>query len=181
MRKLAVEELGRLSIQAYRQAPKYPLHLALDDVRSRYNVGSLLRSADAFRVEKVLLGGYTPVPPHPEIYRAALGAEESVAWERIPHLAAHLKNLREKGFAIIALEQTDESQNLMRFDWPPPPWVLVVGHEIRGLSEEVLAVCTHAVEIPQYGTKHSLNVAVAGGIALYEAVRALEHQGFRIA
>jgi len=181
MRKLAVEELGRLSIQAYRQAPKYPLHLALDDVRSRYNVGSLLRSADAFRVERVYLGGFTPAPPHPEIYRAALGAEESVAWERIPNLAAHFKNLQEKGFAIIALEQTDESQNLMRFDWPAPPWVIVVGHELRGLSEEVLAVCTHSVEIPQYGTKHSLNVAVAGGIALYEAVRALERQGFRIA
>lgn len=181
MRKLAVEELGRLSIEVYRQVPKYPLYLALDDVRSRYNVGSLLRSADAFRVEKVLLGGYTPAPPHPEIYRAALGAEEAVAWERSPHLAQHLLNLRERGFAIIALEQTDESQNLMTFAWPAPPWVIVVGHELRGLSEEVLAVCTHAVEIPQYGTKHSLNIAVAGGIALYEAVRALERQGFKIA
>ena len=181
MRKLAVEELGRLSIEAYRQAPKYPLYLALDDVRSRYNVGSLLRSADAFRVEKVLLGGYTPAPPHPEIYRAALGAEEAVAWERSPHLAQHLLTLRERGFAIMALEQTNESQNLMTFAWPAPPWVIVVGHELRGLSEEVLAVCTHAVEIPQYGTKHSLNVAVSGGIALYEAVRALERQGFKIA
>jgi len=181
MRKLTVEELGRLSVEAYREAPKYPIHLALDDVRSRYNVGSLLRSADAFRVERVYLGGFTPVPPHPEIHRAALGAEDSVVWESIPDLAAHLRNLREKGFAIIALEQTTESQNLFFWEWPSPPWVLVVGHEIRGLSDEVLAVCTHAVEIPQYGTKHSLNVGVAGGIILYEAVRALLRQGFRIA
>jgi len=181
MRKLTVEELGRLSVEAYRQAPKNPIHLALDDVRSRYNVGSLLRSADAFRVERVYLGGFTPVPPHPEIYRAALGAEASVAWESIPDLAAHLRKLREEGFAIIAVEQTTESQNLLFWEWPSPPWVLVVGHEIRGLSDEVLAVCTHAVEIPQYGTKHSLNVAVAGGIVLYEAVRALHRQGFRIA
>ncbi len=181
MRKLALEELGRLSVEAYRKAPKYPIHLALDDVRSRYNVGSLLRSADAFRVERVYLGGFTPAPPHPEIYRAALGAEEAVQWECIPDLAAHLQALQKNGYAVIAVEQTTASENLMTFSWPAPPWVLVVGHEVRGLSEDVLASCTHAVEIPQYGTKHSLNVAVAGGIVLYEAVRALTAQGFKIA
>jgi len=180
MRKLQVSELGRMSIEAYKAAPKWPLHLALDDVRSRYNVGSLLRTADAFRVQKVYLGGFTPAPPHPEIHRAALGAEEAVAWECIRHLSRHLEMLRAEGFAIIAVEQTTTSVGLSDFDWPAPPWVIVLGHEVRGLSEEVLTACTHAVEIPQYGTKHSLNVAVAGGIVLYQAVQALLHQGLRI-
>jgi tRNA G18 (ribose-2'-O)-methylase SpoU len=88
--------------------------------------------------------------------------------------------LRAEGFAIIAVEQTTTSVGLSDFDWPAPPWVIVLGHEVRGLSEEVLTACTHAVEIPQYGTKHSLNVAVAGGIVLYQAVQALLHQGLRI-
>ncbi|GIV25489.1 MAG: tRNA/rRNA methyltransferase [Bacteroidia bacterium] len=171
MRRLRVEELGRLSVEEYRQAPKFPFRLALDHVRSRYNVGSILRSADAFRVEKVYLGGFTPAPPHPEIHRSALGAEESVAWEKVPDLAAHLSALKAEGFTLIALEHTTESQSLWAFEWPAPPWVLVVGNELTGIQDALLALCDWAVEIPQFGTKHSLNVAVATGIALYEAAR----------
>lgn len=173
MRKLAVEELGRLSIEAYRAAPKLPLRLVLDDVRSRYNVGSLLRSADAFRVEKVYLGGFTPAPPHPEIHRSALGAEDSVAWEKVPALPPLLLQLKQEGWHLLAVEHTDQSHVLWRYPWPKKPLVLILGNELTGISEEVLAVCHEAVEIPQFGTKHSLNVAVAGGIVLYEAARVL--------
>jgi len=174
MRRLLVEELGRLSVEAYRQAPKFPLRLALDHVRSRYNVGSILRSADAFRVEKVYLGGFTPAPPHPEIHRSALGAEESVDWESVADLAGCLSDLKAQGFTLIALEHTTVSRPLWAFDWPAPPWVLVVGNELTGIQDDLLALCQWAVEIPQFGTKHSLNVAVATGIALYEAVRYLQ-------
>lgn len=173
MRRLPVEALGRLSLEEYRQAPKFPLRLALDQVRSRYNVGSILRSADAFRVEKVYLGGFTPAPPHPEIHRSALGAEESVHWESVPDLVGCLSALKAEGFTLIALEHTTVSRSLWEFEWPAPPWVLVVGNELTGIQEAVLALCEWAVEIPQFGTKHSLNVAVAAGIALYEAARYL--------
>lgn len=180
MRKLSIEELGRLSIEAFRAAKKVPIVLVLDDLRSRYNVGSLLRSADAFRIEKVYLGGFTPQPPHPEIHRAALGAEESVAWEKVPNLSPLLTYLQETGYTLIAIEQTDQSVAIWDFSWPKPPLALVLGHEVAGLSEEALTHCQYAIEIPQFGTKHSLNVAVAGSIALYEAVKALRLQGLSI-
>ncbi|GIV23292.1 MAG: TrmH family RNA methyltransferase [Bacteroidia bacterium] len=177
MRKLQVEELGRLSVEAYRTAPKLPLRLALDEVRSRYNVGSLLRSADAFRVEKVYLGGFTPAPPHPEIHRSALGAEDSVAWEKVPVLPPLLLQLKKEGWYLLAVEHTDQSHSLWQYRWPQKPLVLILGNELSGISEAVLAVCHEAIEIPQFGTKHSLNVAVAGGIVLYEAARILTGEG----
>ncbi len=177
MRKKPIEELGRLSVEAFRAAPKLPLRVALDDVRSRYNVGSLLRSCDAFRVERVYLGGFTPAPPHPEIHRSALGAEESVAWEKISNLPALLEQLREAGWRVIGAEHTDASVPLWEFTWPAGPLLIVLGNELTGISEAVLAQCEFAVEIPQFGTKHSLNVAVAGGIVLYEAVRHLKAVG----
>ncbi|MCS7296735.1 MAG: RNA methyltransferase [Bacteroidia bacterium] len=174
MRKLRPEELGRLSVEAYKNAPKFPIRLLLDNVRSRYNVGSLLRSADAFRVEKVYLGGYTPVPPHPEIYRSALGAEESVVWEAIAHPLPLLRQLKEEGWKLLALEHTDQSISLWEVEWRPPPWLLIVGNELTGIQETLLEQCDMIIEIPQFGTKHSLNVAVAGGIFLYEAARQLK-------
>ncbi|MCX7607515.1 MAG: TrmH family RNA methyltransferase [Bacteroidia bacterium] len=173
MRKLSIEELGRLSIESYKEAPKFPLWLALDNVRSRYNVGSLLRSADAFRVERVLLGGITPCPPHPEIHRSALGAENSVNWEKVAELPSILERLRSAGWHIFALEHTDESVSLWEMEWPSPPWVLILGNELSGVDEKLLPYCEKAIEIPQFGTKHSLNVAVAGGIVLHEAARQL--------
>lgn len=177
MRKKPVEALGRLSLADFRAAPKLPLRVALDEVRSRYNVGSILRSCDAFRVERVYLGGFTPAPPHPEIHRSALGAEESVTWEKTADLPVLLAQLRAEGWRIIGAEHTDESIPLWEFSWPAGPLLLVLGNELTGLSEGVLAQCEFAVEIPQFGTKHSLNVAVAAGIILYEAVRHLKGAG----
>lgn len=178
LRKLTPEELGRLSIEAYRAAPKFPVRLLLDNVRSRYNVGSLLRTADAFRVERVYLAGFTPAPPHPEIHRSALGAEESVAWESIPDAITLIDELRRADWHIISLEHTTLSISLWEMKFPPPPWLLVVGNELTGIRDELLARSEVIVEIPQFGTKHSLNVAVAGGIFLHEAIRRLRDAGF---
>ncbi|MCS6790570.1 MAG: RNA methyltransferase [Bacteroidia bacterium] len=180
MRKLQIEELGRLTLEEYRKAPRYPMRLLLDNVRSRYNVGSLLRSADAFRVERVYLGGFTPAPPHPEIHRSALGAEESVDWEKVERPLPLLQRLKKEGWQVIAVEHTDESQLTWAGEWGEPPWLFILGNELTGVQEELLAVCDRALEIPQYGTKHSLNVAVAGGIILYEAVRRLWERGYRL-
>lgn len=173
LRKLSPDELGRLSVEAYRAAPKLPLRLLLDNIRSRYNVGSLLRSADAFRVEKVYLSGYTPAPPHPEIHRSALGAEESVDWEACPDPLPLVEELRRTGWKVISLEHTTQSISLWEMEWLPPPWLLILGNELTGVQDALLAQSDMIVEIPQFGTKHSLNVAVAGGIILHEAVRRL--------
>lgn len=177
LRKLTPDELGRLSVESYRLAPKFPVRLLLDNVRSRYNVGSLLRSADAFRVERVYLGGFTPAPPHPEIHRSALGAEESVAWETVPDPVSLVETLRQRGWRILTLEHTTVSVNLWDMAFPPPPCLLIVGNELTGVREALLACSDIVVEIPQFGTKHSLNVAVAGGIFLHEVVRQLRGAG----
>ncbi|MEN3040146.1 MAG: RNA methyltransferase [Bacteroidia bacterium] len=174
LRKLAPEELGRLSLEAYRLAPKLPLRLFLDNLRSRYNVGSLLRSADAFRAEKVYLAGITPAPPHPEIHRSALGAEESVAWEKVQAEVQVVAALKEQGWTVISLEHTTHSVSIWEFTWPSPPWLLIVGNELTGVSDVLLELSDQIIEIPQFGTKHSLNVAVAGGIVLYEAAKQLK-------
>lgn len=178
LRKLTPEELGRLSIEEYRAAAKFPLRIFLDNIRSRYNVGSLLRSADAFRVERVYLGGFTPAPPHPEIHRSALGAEESVAWEVCREPLPLIEKLRKEGWIIIALEHTNQSISLWELEWPPPPWLFIVGNELTGVQEPLLELSDRVVEIPQFGTKHSLNVAVAGGIIMYEAAKKLMDVGF---
>lgn len=171
LRKLTPDELGRLSVEAYKTAPKLPLRLLLDNIRSRYNVGSLLRSADAFRIEKVYMGGYTPIPPHPEIHRSALGAEESVAWEACPDPLPLVEELRRAGWKVISLEHTTQSLSLWEIEWLSPPWLIILGNELTGIQDKLLAQSDIIVEIPQFGTKHSLNVAVAGGIILHEAVR----------
>ncbi|MCS7152412.1 MAG: RNA methyltransferase [Bacteroidia bacterium] len=178
LRKLTPEELGRLSIEEYKAAAKFPLRILLDNIRSRYNVGSLLRSADAFRVERVYLGGFTPAPPHPEIHRSALGAEESVVWEVCRDPLPVIEKLRKEGWIVIALEHTNQSVSLWELEWPSPPWLFIVGNELTGVQEPLLELSDRVVEIPQFGTKHSLNVAVAGGIVMYEAAKRLRDAGF---
>ncbi|MGQ9863362.1 MAG: TrmH family RNA methyltransferase [Bacteroidia bacterium] len=177
MRKIPSAQLGRLSVEAYKALAKLPHGVYLDHVRSRYNVGAILRSCDAFLVQKVYLGGTTPVPPHPEIHRTALGAEQSVEWMHVTSGLGFLQQLRARGYVLIAVEHTTESVALEDFSFPAPPWVWIFGNELTGVSEEVLEVCTHAVEIPQYGTKHSLNIAVAAGIVLYESLLRLRGLG----
>lgn len=177
MHKIPSNQLGRLSVEAYKALSKLPHEVYLDQVRSRYNVGVILRTCDAFLVRRVYLGGMTPAPPHPEIHRTALGAEESVSWEKVGEGVTLLERLKEKGYHLIAVEHTTSSVALENFSFPTPPWVWIFGNELTGVSEEVLQMCTHAVEIPQYGTKHSLNIAVAAGIVLYESLLRLKSLG----
>lgn len=170
-RKLSMEELGRLEVESFRVAEKFPLILVLDDIRSMHNVGSVLRSADAFGIEAVWMGGFTPTPPHREIQKTALGAEESVNWRKSDNLQQDLLGLKSAGYTLLAIEQTTDSVLLPAFQPPVGPMAVILGNEVTGVSDELLEVADAVLEIPQYGTKHSLNVAVAAGIVLYALAR----------
>lgn len=168
MRQLQLEELGRVHAEAYKTLPKIPLIVALDNIRSGHNVGSVFRTADGFLVQEVILGGYTPCPPDPEIQKTALGANEVVNWQYCSNFLEKLQQLKQEGYILVAAEQTDNSISLMSFEaQKDAKYVLIMGNEVRGVSPEVLALCDFALEIPQQGTKHSLNVSVAAGILMW--------------
>ena len=167
-KKLGIEEMNRLSPEAFREANKIPVIVALDNVRSMNNVGSVFRTADAFRFEKILLGGITPAPPHREITKTAIGAENSVLWESTNDLLAEITALKAAGYQVLALEQAEESVVLQTYPVRPDgKYLLILGHEIQGVQQELIDLADATLEIPQYGTKHSLNVAVAAGIAMH--------------
>jgi 23S rRNA (guanosine2251-2'-O)-methyltransferase len=169
MKKLKLEELGRISIDQFKVAEKIPICIVLDNVRSLHNVGSAFRTADAFRVEKIYLTGITGTPPHREIHKTALGATESVNWEYAGQPQDAIQRLRSEGYKIVVIEQTDASTPLQQFR---PDRIeklcLVFGNEIHGVSEEVIQLADVALEIPQSGTKHSLNISVCIGIVVWE-------------
>ena len=174
MKKLSMEELGRVTPEEFKQQGKSPIVLVLDNIRSMHNVGSAFRTCDAFNVERLYLCGITATPPQKEISKTALGATESVEWEYKENVAELATELKSEGYAIILVEQTDGSVMLQDFNFAQYEKVaLFVGNEVFGISEELLPLCDAAVEIPQFGTKHSLNVAVATGITLWEAIRQL--------
>ena len=169
MRKLTMSELNRPSVETFKSMTKIPVVVVLDNVRSLHNVGSIFRTADAFNVESILLCGITATPPHREIHRSALGAEESVDWSHADNTADATRALKKKGYHIIAIEQTTNSIPLGSFTGDPNrKTALVFGNEINGIADEVLALANQAIEIPQFGTKHSFNVAVTAGIVLWE-------------
>ncbi|MFH1296232.1 MAG: RNA methyltransferase [Bacteroidota bacterium] len=169
MRKLATTELNRPSLAGFKARPKLQVVVVLDNIRSLHNVGSIFRTADAFNLEAICLCGITATPPHREIHRTALGATESVEWSYSPDAAEAVDQLRRRGYQIVAIEQTDQSIPLSEFaPAEGKPLALIFGNEVKGVSEEVLFLTTQAIEIPQYGTKHSLNVAVTAGIVLWE-------------
>jgi len=168
MRKLSMNELGRLNPKAYLNTPKFPVCLVLDNIRSLHNVGSVFRSADGFGIEKIWLCGYTGTPPNPEIRKTALGATDTVAWEYRKNISELLSELIAEGYTCIAVEQTDKSQQLA--DFVPDEqrkYAFILGNEVEGVQQAVLDVCESGIEIPQFGTKHSLNVSVAAGILMY--------------
>lgn len=165
-RKLRMHELGRLSQQEFIEAPKRPVVVVLDNVRSLHNVGSIFRTADAFRLEAIYLCGLTPVPPHPEIEKTALGATTSVNWVHFATTLDAIDALKQKSYGVFALEQATNSTSLQNFAFPRPV-ALVLGHEVKGVDQQVLDHCLGCIEIPQDGTKHSLNVSVSAGIALW--------------
>jgi len=174
MRKLENEELPRLSVKEYKLAQKIPVKIILDNVRSQNNIGSVFRTADAFRVEELVLCGITATPPHREIHKTALGATESVDWQYQEDTLTVIRELREKGYTVYAVEQAEGARSPQKLDLDlKGRYALVLGHEIRGVSQEAVDLCDACIEIPQYGTKHSLNVAVAAGIVIWEMLRKL--------
>lgn len=174
MKKLSLRELERISVNEFKEAEKTPVCILLDNVRSLHNVGSAFRTADAFRLEKILLTGITGTPPHREIQKTALGATESVAWQYKEHTAEALEELKAAGYTIVIVEQTTDSIPLQTFEAAEgAKYCLVFGNEVNGVSEEAIAFGDMALEIPQLGTKHSLNISVCLGIVLWEVFRKL--------
>ncbi|MFK7971694.1 MAG: RNA methyltransferase [Bacteroidia bacterium] len=169
MRKLKIEELGRISVEDFKAQEKQPLVIIMDNVRSMHNVGAVLRTSDAFNVSKVYLCGITPRPPHREIRKTAIGAEDSVDWMHEEDSVKLCRKLQKEGFHIYVLEQAEGSTPLPDFERPKDqPAALVIGHEIEGVNQKILDIADVALEIPQFGTKHSLNVSVAAGVAMYQ-------------
>ncbi len=157
----------------FKASAKFPVCLLLDNVRSMHNVGSLFRTADALNVEKIYLCGITGTPPHREIHKTALGAEDSMDWEYFDHAEELATELQKRGYFLIGLEQVENSVSLIDWQVAEKPIVLILGNEIEGISNELLLLCDTVLEIPQFGTKHSFNVAVSGAIALWEVLRKL--------
>ena len=174
MRKLKITELNRLTAEQYKHSQKTPLVVVLDHVRSLNNVGSIFRTADSFRLEAVYLCGLTATPPHPEIHKTALGAEETVEWHYFKDTLEAIQQLKQNDYILYAIEQTEGSLPLNSISLDPTQkYALILGHEVNGIQQSVVNKCDFCVEIPQYGTKHSLNVAVAGGIAVWEFFKQL--------
>ncbi|MBL7806982.1 MAG: RNA methyltransferase [Saprospiraceae bacterium] len=172
MEKSTMENLGRLSVPDFKSREKYPLTLVLDEVRSGLNVGSIFRTADAFALEQVILCGITAQPPHREILKTALGSTESVTWRYFEETVQAVQWLKQEGYLVLAVEQTTQKLWLQEFQpLPDQRYAFIMGNEVEGVSETVLPLCDGALEIPQFGTKHSLNVAVAAGIVAWEFVR----------
>ncbi|MFN8335132.1 MAG: RNA methyltransferase [Cyclobacteriaceae bacterium] len=175
MKKLKLEELGRISVEEFKEAEKLPVCIVLDNVRSLHNVGSAFRTADAFRVEKIILTGITGTPPHREIQKSALGATESVAWEYFESASEAVKNLKAEGYEVLIIEQTTGSVPAHEFvPALEKKYCLVFGNEVDGVSDDVITLGDRALEIPQAGTKHSLNISVCLGIVTWELFRKLK-------
>lgn len=167
-----MEEMNRLSVEMFKESEKFPCVIVLDNIRSLNNIGSFFRTADAFRAEKIILGGYTQQPPHRDITKSALGAELAVTWEKAPNVLDAIQGLKTEGYKVVAIEQVVNSTLLQNFEFDMgTPYAFVFGNEVEGVSDDVLALVDGCIEIPQFGTKHSFNVSVSAGIVLWEFVR----------
>lgn len=175
MRKLANEELNRLSTEAFKEAEKMPLVIILDNVRSLNNIGSVFRTSDAFRIKKIYLCGITATPPHKDIHKTALGATETVEWEYLPDTLQAVELLKKQSYRVVAIEQANQSTSLEAFEVDKNVnLALIFGHEVRGVDQAVIDACDDCIEIPQYGTKHSLNISVCAGIVIWEIFRKMK-------
>jgi len=163
-----MDELGRKSVDAFKQSDKNRIIVVLDNIRSMHNVGSVFRTSDAFLIEAICLCGYTPCPPHRDIHKTALGATDTVDWLYFETTRDAILQLKEKGFRIIAVEQTLGSISLEKFPEPDGPLAVVFGNEVEGVDDALLPLCDGSIEIPQLGMKHSLNISVAAGIVLWK-------------
>jgi tRNA G18 (ribose-2'-O)-methylase SpoU len=171
MRKLKLEELGRISTEEYQVKSKVPIVAVLDSIRSALNVGSVFRTADAFAIEKIVICGISATPPNREITKTAIGATESVTWEYVEDIKDAVLKLKTEGYTIIGVEQTDQSLMLNQFSSTEEKLAVIFGNEVDGVSDEILNDLDYCIEIPQHGTKHSLNVSVCAGIVLWELAK----------
>ncbi|PZR25049.1 MAG: RNA methyltransferase [Citrobacter freundii] len=172
MRKLSMDELGRKSVEEFRQSEKTPVMVVLENIRSAYNVGSVFRTADAFLVEGIYIIGYSAKPPHKEIKKTALGAEETVSWQHFSTSAEAIERLKVDGYTVLAVEQAEGSIKLQELRPAEGQKIAVVfGNEVTGVEQSTIHLCDGVLEIPQFGMKHSLNIATAAGVVLWELVR----------
>ena len=168
MKKLKNKDLQRINITEFKSAKKTPITIVLDNVRSALNVGSVFRTSDAFLIENIVLCGITAIPPNKEIRKSALGASDSVNWEFQKNTIDAVKNLKNNDYHVIAIEQAEKSSKLNDFTLSNRPIAIIMGNEVKGVSQEVIDICDEVIEIPQFGTKHSLNIAVSTGIVIWE-------------
>jgi tRNA G18 (ribose-2'-O)-methylase SpoU len=176
VRKIKNSDLNRLSLDSFKAAEKSPLIIILDNVRSLNNVGSVFRIADAFRVKHIYLCGITATPPHKDIQKTALGSTDSVDWSYVENTQSIVKKLQSEKVKVIAIEQAENSTELQSFvPQKKTTYALVFGHEVKGVSQDVVNGCNGIIEIPQYGTKHSLNVAVSSGVVLWDLFSKINH------
>ncbi|MEN9918858.1 MAG: hypothetical protein RL662_1294 [Bacteroidota bacterium] len=174
MKKLKITELNRISPEQFKETSKTPLVVVLDNIRSLNNIGSVFRTADAFLVEQIYLCGITATPPNQEIHKTALGAEHSVSWEYFEDTNQGVAKLKENGYTVFAIEQVENSIMLDNLSLDPSQkYAVILGNEVKGVQQEVVNNCDGCIEIPQYGTKHSLNVSVTAGIVIWDFFKLL--------
>lgn len=175
MRKLKITELNRISTEEFKDTEKIPLVVVLDNIRSLNNIGSVFRTSDAFLVESIYLCGITATPPHADIHKTALGAEDSVDWKYFQDTTEAVKTLKENGYIVSAIEQVENSIMLENIQLDKTKkYAVILGNEVKGVQQEVVNICDNCIEIPQYGTKHSLNVSVTAGIIIWDFFKQLQ-------
>ena len=176
MRKLENSELERKSVGDFKEATKTPIIIVLDDIRSLHNIGSVFRTADAFLIEKIYLCGITAIPPNKEIHKTALGATETVAWEYQKDVTAVIENLKKEGVSVFAVEQVEKAIFLQDFTVEPTKkYALIFGNEVFGVAQKAIEFCDGSIEIPQLGTKHSLNISVSAGIVVWDLFQKINY------
>ncbi|MBQ9234048.1 MAG: RNA methyltransferase [Lachnospiraceae bacterium] len=181
MKKLTIEEMNRISVTDFHKAKKLPLTIILDDIRSFYNIGSIFRTSDAFRVEKIIICGITACPPSVEIHKTALGAEDSVDWQYYENIFTAIDELRRNNYMIVAVEQVEGSTKLNNWNLKKnTKYALILGNEVKGVKQDVVNICDECLEIPQYGTKHSLNVSCTASIVIWEYFRKVIENGISL-
>ena len=168
MRKLKNSELGRISSEDFKNIKKSPIVLVLDNIRSAMNVGSIFRTADAFLIEKIYLCGITAIPPNKELMKTALGANDSIDWEYVRETSSIIKRLKIDNHHIVGVEQTEKATLLNNFEIPNKKIALIFGNEVFGVNQELIDLCDECIEIPQFGTKHSLNISISAGIVIWD-------------
>ncbi len=175
MRKLKNNELNRLSVEEFKESNKTPIVVILDNIRSLNNIGSVFRTSDAFLIEKIFLCGITATPPNKDIHKTALGATESVNWEYHKETSDVVKKLKEEAYKIISIEQTEQATMLQDFSTESNiKYAVIFGNEVKGVQQEIVDLSDYCIEIPQFGTKHSLNISVSAGIVIWELYKKIK-------